>query len=105
MKKLPNINGRVNDIIALGGVYLSVPLTCHACGVRVRYVGEHRTNGSWYCPAIGCSFNAPFSLLRLEYERRAHRVQSADEVFPGAGERAHDPADRLPHNVAQKNGE
>lgn len=104
MAQIPNINLTVNGIIAQGGVYLSIPLTCGSCGARVRYVGEHRASGSWFCPAIGCSFNAPFSLLRLEYERRAHRVQSSDEVFPGANERAQDPADQ-PRNVAQTNGE
>jgi hypothetical protein len=103
MALIPNINGTVNDIISQGGVYLSIPLTCHACGVRVRYVGEHRTNGSWFCPAIGCSFNAPFSLLRLTYERRAHRVQSSDEVFTDSSEQPSD--DRKPVNVAHTNGE
>lgn len=78
-----DVHRSVKDITAIGFVQLSEPLLCAECEEIVRYVGEHKVNGNWYCPACGnwIPFSSPDSAVIVLW-KRAQRVQDFSILFP-----------------------
>ena len=81
------MNAVVEQLIHDGFVQLSVELPCEKCGVLVRFVGEHKPNGNWYCPS--CGHWMPYESFegsQIKVWLRAQRVVDSAVLFPSGSE-------------------
>lgn len=81
------VHATVLQLINSGLVVLSFPTTCDGCGTLVRFVGEHKPMGNWYCPvcATWLHYGTPEGAA-IETWKRAQRVQNTSVLFPLDGD-------------------
>lgn len=79
-----SLDVNVQALIKGSFVQLSTPHTCAQCGVYVRYVGEHKPNGNWYCPSCGWWISYADN-HDIEIWKSAQRITDVSILFPSNG--------------------